>query len=85
MKAAGYPENTPVADWDDWSDKLIGKAVKVKVTIDKSEYKGKSEARNQVWANSFRKTDYPLQNAQAEDPFKETNNSDEISDDDLPF
>lgn len=85
MKAAGYPENTPVADWDDWSDKLIGKAVKVKVTIDKSEYKGKSEERNQVWANSFRKTDYPLRNAQAEDPFKETNNSNDISDEDLPF
>ena len=86
MKAAGYPENTPVAGWDDWADKLIGSAVKVKVSIDKDEYNGKVTERNQVWANSFRPTDFPLQgNNEAQDPFKETKNSDEIVDNDLPF
>lgn len=86
MKAAGYPENTPVEDWDDWTNKLVGKPVKVKVTIDKSEYQGKTTERNQVWADSFKPTDYPLQGSQNnQDPFDQKGNTTEISDKDLPF
>lgn len=86
MKAAGYPENTPVEDWDDWTNKLVGKAVKVKVTIDKSEYQGKTTERNQVWASSFKPTDYPLQGSEnGQDPFNEKGDTTEISDKDLPF
>ena len=86
MKAAGYPENTPVEDWDDWTNKLVGKPVKVKVTIDKPEYQGKTTERNQVWANSFKPTDYPLQGSQNnQDPFDQKGNTTEISDKDLPF
>lgn len=86
MKAAGYPDNTPVKDWDDWTNKLVGKPVKVRVTIDKSEYQGNATERNQVWCNSFRPTDYPLQKKVQEDPFKDSKESDkEIDDKDLPF
>lgn len=86
MKAAGYPENTPVKDWDDWANKLVGKPVKVRVTIDKSEYQGKTTERNQVWCNSFRPTDYPLQGRKQENPFQGNEGSDEELDDkDLPF
>lgn len=86
MKAAGYPKNTPVEDWDDWTNKLVGKPVKVKVTIDKSEYQGKTTERNQVWANSFKPTDYPLQGSQNnQDPFDQKGDTTEINEDDLPF
>lgn len=86
MKAAGYPENTPVEDWDDWTNKLVGKPVKVKVDIDESEYQGKTIKRNQVWASSFRTTDFPLQGSKENaDPFKGTGNTTEFSDNDLPF
>lgn len=86
MKAAGYPENTPVEDWDDWTKKLVGKPVKVKVNIDESEYQGKTVKRNQVWASSFKSTDFPLQVSKAStDPFNDTGDTTEISDKDLPF
>lgn len=84
MKAAGYPENTEVKDWDDWTKKLTGKPVKVKVSIDTSVYKGETRKRDQVWASSFKKTDYPLQGSK--NPFKGNEGSnDEIDDSSLPF
>lgn len=88
-KAAGLPDGASYDALDKWTDALIDKPVSVAVTIDKSEYQGKATERNQIWANSFRTTKYPL-SKQQEDPFKgseDTANEQTIADDadDLPF
>jgi hypothetical protein len=83
MSAAGVPSGTQIKDWDDFSDKLVGKPVRIHVTIDSSEYNGKTTERNQVASWNISQTEYPLQQA---DPFADAKGNDtELSDEDVPF
>lgn len=87
MRAAGYPEKTVVKSWDDWTKKLVGKPVRVTVSITKDTYKGETRERNQIWPNTFRPTNYPLQGGEKqEDPFKgATGDAADDEPTDLPF
>lgn len=60
-QAAGYAPGTPIEDWDDWSQKLEGKNVRVKVGVSEDTYQGKTTKRNQVWPSDFEPTQFPTQ------------------------
>lgn len=48
--------------------------------------RGKTIKRNQVWASSFKATDFPLQgDKNVADPFSGSGDTIDLSDDDLPF
>lgn len=80
LAAVGVPEGTPIKDWNDFSDKLVGQPVLIHVTVDENEYQGKKTERNQVASWNIAPTKYPLQ----KDPFS-NNGGAELTEDDIPF
>lgn len=85
-QAAGYAPGTPIEDWNDWSQKLEGKNVRVKVGIIEDTYQGKTTKRNQVWPSDFEPTQFPTQpqaQPQQDNPF--TQPQAQVNDNDLPF
>lgn len=88
-QAAGYEPGTKVEDWDDWSQKLEGKNVRVKVCVSDDTYQGKTTKRNKVWPSDFEPTQFPTQaqmqaqpQPQQADPFQ---GQAQITPNDLPF
>lgn len=81
-KAAGLPDKADYDALQDLTDALIKKPVSVAVTISKDEYKGEVTERNQVWANSFQSTNYPVQTA---DPFKDQEETSSNDESEMPF
>ena len=71
-KAAGIPDGTKFTSLEDYLNQLEGKALKVTVKNEKSEYKGKTYENLNV--KRMEVTDVPIAVANTE-----------ISDDDLPF
>lgn len=91
-QAAGYAPGTPIDDWNDWSRKLEGKNVRVKVGIQEDTYQGKTTKRNQVWPSDFEPTQFPTQaqmQAQPQPQPQQTNPfaqaQAQVNDNDLPF
>lgn len=91
-QAAGYAPGTPIEDWNDWSQKLEGKNVRVKVGISEDTYQGKTTKRNQVWPSDFEPTQFPTQaqmqaqpQPQQPSPFAQPQSPVQINDNDLPF
>ena len=85
-QAAGIPAGTTFEDWNDWSRKLEGKNVRVKVGIQEDTYQGKTTKRNQVWPSDFEPTQYPT--AQPQPQPQQTNpfaDNTQIKPNDLPF
>lgn len=86
-QAAGYAPGTPIEDWNDWSQKLEGKNVRVKVGVSEDTYQGKTTKRNQVWPSDFEPTQFPTQAQQPQpqktNPFEQ--GQAQINANDLPF
>lgn len=92
IQAAGYEPGTKVEDWNDWSQKLEGKNVRVKVGVSEDTYQGKTTKRNQVWPSDFEPTQFPTQaqmqaqpQPQATSPFAQPQSPVQVNDNDLPF
>lgn len=86
MKAIGVPQGTSIATWDDFTDILMNKPVRVSLIVDKSEYNGKTTERNSVFPNGWHETKFPIKGADATtDPFKDSKEATELSDSDIPF
>ena len=91
-QAAGYEPGTKIEDWNDWSQKLEGKNVRVKVGISEDTYQGKTTKRNQVWPSDFEPTQFPTQaqmqaqpQPQPTSPFAQPQSPVQVNDNDLPF
>ena len=93
-QAAGIPAGTAFEDWNDWSRKLEGKNVRVKVGIQEDTYQGKTTKRNQVWPSDFEPTQFPTQaqmqaqpqpQPQQTNPFAQAQAQAQVNDNDLPF
>lgn len=91
-QAAGYAPGTPIEDWDDWSQKLEGKNVRVKVGVSEDTYQGKTSKRNQVWPSDFEPTQFPTQAQMQSQPQPQPQQANpfaqpqaQVNDNDLPF
>ena len=79
--AAGYEPGTKFDTFEQFTDALTGKNVRVQVVIDEDTYQGKTTKRNQVWASGFEPTQFPTQ-AQ---PQPQAQPQAQVNDNDLPF
>ncbi|WP_282801236.1 DUF669 domain-containing protein [Secundilactobacillus kimchicus] len=101
LQAAGVPEGTPVGTVDDFMRLINGAAVKVYVKQEENDYQGQKSMVNRVAPWNYEKTDFPSvqhqfknsanksqsqsQSTPAPDPFANSGDSIQISDEDIPF
>lgn len=92
VEAAGIPEGTQITSIEQFCQLMYHKPVKIKLSVDESEYQGKKQERNSAAPWDWKKTQFPQvahqwkkSKSNDDDPFKEQNNGPTVSNEDLPF